>query len=491
MSSSRGQLIGGGVATFSLSEPIDGTALCLSGGGKRATYFHVGALRRLNELGRLRTLRRVSSVSGGSITAAFLALCWNEFNWSNSNVALNFEEVFVKRLLDIANTDLLPKSHVFTAVATRVKDAIADLMPSTLMAFLRRMSHDDPQESDGGGIGHELAKQLEAIPLFEGKTLQHFPEPSDGRNGKLLAPDFYINATSIQTGNLFIFTRRYMGEVGIGYLYNPKIPVSHAITASAAFPPIISPYKLELSASFVAAHGGWHDTTHTDDAIDTATDQLAQLGVQVSPDLLYANFSLSDLATFNFDKFTADRDQLRANLYLGDGGIYDNLGLEVAVRKFRTLLVSDGGVAIDYQKYPIRDFVTNAIRTWLVSDNAVRCLRRQQLFQLQVSPDPKLHRNVLYWCIHGDLMGHSEVEKERVMTLLSKNPRNQQDLAQQFRYANTVELANVDTTLAELPNTKARELVRWGYVRFAVADAIHSGTVVAASSAKVPIVAKL
>ena len=47
-----------------------GTALCLSGGGFRATLFHLGALRRLNETGVLAKLDTVSSVSGGSIMAA-------------------------------------------------------------------------------------------------------------------------------------------------------------------------------------------------------------------------------------------------------------------------------------------------------------------------------------------------------------------------------------------------------------------------------------
>ena len=45
-----------------------GMALCLSGGGYRAMLFHAGCLWRLNELGLLSSLKRVSSVSGGSIT---------------------------------------------------------------------------------------------------------------------------------------------------------------------------------------------------------------------------------------------------------------------------------------------------------------------------------------------------------------------------------------------------------------------------------------
>ena len=56
------------------TKPIDGATLCLSGGGYRAMLFHVGVLSRLNEAGLLRRLTQVSSVSGGSITAALLSV---------------------------------------------------------------------------------------------------------------------------------------------------------------------------------------------------------------------------------------------------------------------------------------------------------------------------------------------------------------------------------------------------------------------------------
>ncbi|MGO9233022.1 MAG: patatin-like phospholipase family protein [Methylocella sp.] len=45
-------------------------ALCLSGGGFRATLFHLGALKRLDELGLLARVRMLSAVSGGAVTAA-------------------------------------------------------------------------------------------------------------------------------------------------------------------------------------------------------------------------------------------------------------------------------------------------------------------------------------------------------------------------------------------------------------------------------------
>jgi NTE family protein len=62
-----------GKAEFLPREQREGTALCLSGGGYRAALFHLGALRRLNELGVLAQVDTLTSVSGGSIFAAQLA----------------------------------------------------------------------------------------------------------------------------------------------------------------------------------------------------------------------------------------------------------------------------------------------------------------------------------------------------------------------------------------------------------------------------------
>ena len=70
--------------TSSHAELTDGIGLCLSGGGFRAMLFHVGAVWRLNELGLLGRLDRVSSVSGGSITAGVLGMNWKKLDGTNS-----------------------------------------------------------------------------------------------------------------------------------------------------------------------------------------------------------------------------------------------------------------------------------------------------------------------------------------------------------------------------------------------------------------------
>ena len=58
--------------------PTSRVGLCLSGGGFRATFFHLGLIKLLWDAQLLGTIKNVWSVSGGSILAANLALAWKE-----------------------------------------------------------------------------------------------------------------------------------------------------------------------------------------------------------------------------------------------------------------------------------------------------------------------------------------------------------------------------------------------------------------------------
>jgi len=53
-------------------------ALALSGGGFRASVFHLGVLRKLAELGWLPRVDVLSTVSGGSIVGAFAVTRWQQ-----------------------------------------------------------------------------------------------------------------------------------------------------------------------------------------------------------------------------------------------------------------------------------------------------------------------------------------------------------------------------------------------------------------------------
>src|SRR3974390_2445460 len=77
--------------------------LALSGGGFRATLYHLGLVRFLRDAGLLSQVTHITSVSGGSIIAAHLALNWGRYTGDASQfdaVASGFLD-FVR--LDVRN----------------------------------------------------------------------------------------------------------------------------------------------------------------------------------------------------------------------------------------------------------------------------------------------------------------------------------------------------------------------------------------------------
>jgi NTE family protein len=179
--------------------------LCLSGGGYRAMLFHLGALWRLNELGELSRLDRVSSVSGGSVTAGVLAHGWGRLAFDAQGRAENFEEVVVRPV---------------RALAGRTLD-----LPAILLGLLTR-----------GGAGARLADALDRH-LFGGACLSGLP----------VRPRFVFNAANLQSGVLWRFSREAMADWRVGTVRRPRERLAVAVAASAAFPPFLSPVTLRLS----------------------------------------------------------------------------------------------------------------------------------------------------------------------------------------------------------------------------------------------------
>ncbi|MEV6268218.1 patatin-like phospholipase family protein [Kribbella sp. NPDC051936] len=189
-------------------EPQQGIGLCLSGGGFRAMLFHVGVLKRLNLAGQLRQLKRVSSVSGGSITAGLLGLRWDDLTFDDKDVATDFDEHITEPLRAFAHTKV-------------------DLPAVAAGAALPFVSISDRV------IG-KLKKHL-----YGNATLQSLP-PESG-------PRFIINATNLESGVLMRFSRPYVADYKVGRVAEPDILLAEAVAASSAFPPFLSPFELDLS----------------------------------------------------------------------------------------------------------------------------------------------------------------------------------------------------------------------------------------------------
>lgn len=345
-------------------KPQPGVALCLSGGGYRAMLFHVGALIRLNELTYLPRINRISSVSGGSITAGLLGLKWNRLDFSAAGVAANLDAEITTPIRGLAG------------VTVDVPDILSGILSP-------------------GAIADKVVDTYEHY-LFGQATLQDLPD----------APTFIINATNVQSGALWRFSKPYMADWMVGLIKKPITPLAVAVGASSAFPPVLSPARLKLNPN------------------DFEPDSGASL----------------------------QREPFTTTVYLTDGGVYDNLGLETAWKKFTTILVSDGGGHMAPDPAPHTDWVRHALRVNDLIDNQVRDLRQRQL----IGSFENKERIGTYWATR------SNIAKYPVQNALP------------CPFEATQRLAAVPTRLAAIDDLTQERLINWGY---AICDAAMRGHV--------------
>src|SRR5271167_1319537 len=77
--------------------------LALSGGGFRASLYHLGLVRFLRDAGILPQVSHITSVSGGSILAAHLVLNWDRYNGSANEFDAAAREFLAFVRLDVRN----------------------------------------------------------------------------------------------------------------------------------------------------------------------------------------------------------------------------------------------------------------------------------------------------------------------------------------------------------------------------------------------------
>src|SRR5437762_5123399 len=77
--------------------------LALSGGGFRASLYHLGLVRFLRDANILPQVTHITSVSGGSIFAAHLLLNWDRYNGSPGEFDAAASELLAFVRLDVRN----------------------------------------------------------------------------------------------------------------------------------------------------------------------------------------------------------------------------------------------------------------------------------------------------------------------------------------------------------------------------------------------------
>jgi len=181
--------------------------LALSGGGFRAAAFHLGVLKRLDELRLLHKVSLMSTVSGGSITGALYALRCRE------------------------KGDGTPGSYPIDGLITDVRYALRSnlrgqaFFGSPLSVLRTVTSFVVPAVSRMPLIVRELET------LYRGAQLAQLPSW------------IVINATNLVTGKNWKFFADRAGDYAIGATADTaRITVAQAVGASAAYPVLVDPY---------------------------------------------------------------------------------------------------------------------------------------------------------------------------------------------------------------------------------------------------------
>jgi NTE family protein len=246
-----------------------GNALCLSGGGFRATLFHLGALRRLNETGVLAKLDTISSVSGGSIMAAMLA---TRAPWP----------VTAPIPTDVWDRDIAQPVRRFASRNLRTR--------ALLSRLLRPLN-------SSAGVRALLAGY--AAPLSSTK-LSALPE----------RPRFVFCATDLCYGVNFVFERARVGDYRLGYLSPPPVDwdVARAVAASSCFPPIFNPLPLDVPV----------------DRFKRGRDGLANADIRLSDGGLYDNLGLEPVWKDHRAVLVSDGGAVFSSA--SDGGLVARIG---------------------------------------------------------------------------------------------------------------------------------------------------------------------
>lgn len=185
-------------------------SLSLSGGGLRATLFGLGSLWRINDAGLLHALGRVTSVSGGSITAGLLAARWRDLEILEGR-SPGFERLIADPVRDYCRRGL------------SYEVVVRGLL--------------DPRSTAAERYETQYAERL-----FGKATLADLPDP-----GTDAAPEFVFFATSQQVGTGVQLSRAKIANDVLGEYPEPRLTLARAVAASSAFPPLLSPVFIETN----------------------------------------------------------------------------------------------------------------------------------------------------------------------------------------------------------------------------------------------------
>ncbi|HDX9578914.1 TPA: patatin-like phospholipase family protein [Bacillus pseudomycoides] len=187
--------------------------LAFSGGGFRASFYALGGYKRLVECKLDQYVSSISSVSGGSITAAAIMLAL--YKGGEFRNVMDFEERVITPLVKLGQVDLRTKliTNSFTKQVLSLK------------SLREKCSHAFPILLDEYLCSGVRMEELQSLPIT-----------------------WYCNTTCLDTMRMFYFSNDHMYGTYIGQTNQiDDISVSYAAATSAAFPLLFAPLSLSTA----------------------------------------------------------------------------------------------------------------------------------------------------------------------------------------------------------------------------------------------------
>ncbi len=254
--------------------------LALSGGGFRASLYHLGVLAALAEHDVLRHVEVLSSVSGGSIVGAQYYLAVQKLLEEKADGEVGSQD-YVEVVEQVIESFC---RGITKNIRTRV---VANLPLNIAMIFSSRFSRTQRVGSLYEKLLYRGKKKtlplrdLLVRPKGDGTSETFHPKYDNWRRSSKV-PILVLNATTLNTGHNWQFTASWMGEPPatidpdvdsvsrLRRLHHEEAPerhqnvrLGHAVAASACVPGLFEP--LELAGLYEGGHnvrlvdGGVHD----------------------------------------------------------------------------------------------------------------------------------------------------------------------------------------------------------------------------------------
>lgn len=240
--------------------------LALSGGGFRASIFHLGVIRRLEELGIMPRVAVISTVSGGSIVGAYYAIEMERYlrtvkpgSWTDREVRCSGWEAIAGRFLEAVDHNIRSRALVFTPFyhpilfATSV--ALAPFRKAA-RSILIQAEYDRWFYDDG---------TLDELPSVT-------PMSSPASGTVLTGPKLVLNTTSLNTGERRAFSRDANTRLGDLKTSNKNVlKLSRVVGASSGVPVLFPPTAV---AEDLLVDGGVADNQGIEGLRDNGCDVM-------------------------------------------------------------------------------------------------------------------------------------------------------------------------------------------------------------------------